>query len=59
MIITTNLTGDELKHPDSISKERIYSRILERCHPIEVAGSDRRKGKLKNDFAEMRDILGL
>ena len=59
MIITTNLTGDELKHPDSISKERIYSRILERCHPIEVAGSDRRKGKLKNDFAEMHDILGL
>ena len=59
MIITTNLTGDELKHPDSIGKERIYSRILERCHPIEVAGSDRRKGKLKNDFSEMRDILGL
>lgn len=58
MIITTNLTGSELKKPDSLSKERIYSRLLERCHPIEVSGTDRRRAALKSNYAEMRDILG-
>lgn len=59
MIITTNLTGAQLKSPDSISKERIYSRILERCHPIHVNGADRRRAALKDGHAEMRDILGV
>lgn len=59
MIITTNLTGEELKNPDSLSKERIYSRILERCHPIIVNGSDRRKSKLKDEHSRMKDILGV
>lgn len=59
MIITTNLTGAQLKKPDTLSKERIYSRILERCHPIEVKGEDRRRAALKDSFGEMRDILGV
>lgn len=59
MIITTNLTGAKLKNPDNIGKERIYSRLLERCHPIEVQGADRRRAALKDGYAEMRDILGV
>lgn len=59
MIITTNLSGTEIKNPDSISKERIYSRILERCHPIEVKGADRRRAALKDGYADMRKILGV
>lgn len=59
MIITTNLTGEELKSPDSLSKERIYSRILERCHPISIKGSDRRRNKLKEEHSRMKDILGV
>ena len=59
MIITTNLTGAQLKKPDTLSKERIYSRILERCHPIEVKGDDRRRAALKDSFGAMRDILGV
>lgn len=59
MIITTNLTGAELKNPDSIGKERIYSRLLERCHPIEVNAKDRRKAALKRSYAEMKHILGV
>ena len=59
MIITTNLTGSELKNPDSIGKERIYSRLLERCHPIEVNAKDRRKAALKCSYAEMKHILGV
>lgn len=59
MIITTNLSGQQLKNPDSISKERIYSRILERCHPIEVKGADRRRAALKDSYAETKNILGM
>lgn len=59
MIITTNLTGAELKQPKDITKERIYSRLLERCHPIEVQGADRRRKALKNNFNDMQKMLGL
>lgn len=59
MIITTNLSGAQLKNPDNISKERIYSRLLERCHPIEVAGADRRRAALKDSYSDMKKILGM
>lgn len=59
LIITTNLTNEELKHPAEIRKQRIYSRLFEMCIPIEVAGGDRRKAKLIKDYKEMEDILGL
>lgn len=59
MIITTNLSGAQLKNPDNISKERIYSRLLERCHPVEVKGADRRRAALKDGYADMKNILGV
>jgi len=36
MIITTNLTLNEMENPGTREKERIYDRILERCTPIRV-----------------------
>ena len=59
MIITTNLTAAELKGAEDISKQRIYSRLFERCIPVEVAGSDRRRGRLKDDYKAFSDLLGL
>lgn len=59
MIVTTNLTAAELKSAQDISKQRIYSRLFERCIPLEVAGSDRRRGRLKDDFKAYSDLLGL
>lgn len=59
LIITTNLTAEELKHPADISKQRIYSRLFEMCVPIEVAGSDRRKDKLRDEYSEIGQMLGL
>lgn len=58
-IITTNLTAQELKHPQEIEKQRIYSRLFEMCIPIEVEGADRRKAKLVADHKEFNDLLGL
>ena len=59
MIITTNLTADELKNPADVRKQRVYSRLLEICIPIEVTGDDRRRTRLKRDFSEYKNILGL
>lgn len=57
LILTTNLTAHELKNPGDISKARIYSRILEMCHPIEVKGADRRRKAILNDYAKMEQLL--
>lgn len=59
LIITTNLNANELKNPTDLRRVRINSRLFEMCIPIEVTGKDRRKEKLKKDFDEMRDLLGL
>ena len=59
IIVTTNLTADELKHASDMRKQRIYSRLLEMCVPVFVDGEDRRKKKAKNDYDGLKDILGL
>lgn len=59
LIITTNLTREELMNPDSVTSQRIYSRLFEMCTPIEVKGKDRRKQALMNDIGKMKIILEL
>ena len=55
MIITSNITAEELGRPEDIKNQRIYSRILDRCIPIEFTGKDRRRDNLSGkarDFIE-------
>lgn len=59
LIVTSNLTQAELTAPTSVDKERIYSRLLEMCVPVEVKGVDRREKKLQDDSADMARLLGL
>lgn len=59
LIVTTNLTGDELFNPKDMNKARVYSRLLEMCIPIEVEGKDRRKEKMKADYKKTKELLGL
>lgn len=59
MIITTNLTTKQLKEPVDATHQRIYSRILERCHPVEVAGGNRRTVKMADSYNRMQHMLGL
>lgn len=58
LIVTTNLTADELKHPADITNQRTFSRLFEMCIPIEVKGDDRRRERLKEAHAEYKAILG-
>ncbi len=59
LIITTNLTREELMNPADITYQRIFSRLFEMCTPIEIAGTDRRHAALKNDIAATKQLLGL
>lgn len=57
MIITTNLTTEEIKKASDIGKRRIYDRVLERCHPVVMNGQSIRRQKVKNDFPQMEMAL--
>jgi DNA replication protein DnaC len=57
LIITTNLTINEIRHPENVADARIYSRVLEMCTPIQIGGADRRQstGREKQDV--VRSVL--
>lgn len=59
LIVTTNLSSNELKHPSDIAYQRTFSRLYEMCVPVEFAGKDQRAEKLKADIQPMKDLLGL
>lgn len=59
LIVTTNLTAGELKNPQDVRYQRIYDRILERCHPVEIDGVSRRRQKLRETHTQMKALLGL
>lgn len=59
MIITSNLTNEELKNPADIGYQRLFSRIMGKLHPIKVEGVDRRKQQAASNYANTREILGI
>lgn len=59
LIITTNLTADEIKKPQEIGYARIYDRILEKCIPVAVEGTSRRRQSVREHLAEDKKKLGL
>lgn len=59
LIVTSNLTAEAIKNPADISYQRIFSRLLEMCVPIEVKGEDRRRKILKDSFSEYSELLGI
>ena len=59
LIVTTNLTGDELQSATDMTYKRAFSRLYEMCVPVKVEGKDRRAETLRTDIGEMRDMLGI
>ena len=57
MIVTTNLTLDELKHPVDLAHARIYDRILERCVPLKINNQNIRELNAAANMQEARKIL--
>lgn len=59
IIITTNLSIEEVKKPQTVGNARIYDRIIERCFPVQVEGKSRRREAVRASYNDMKDLLGL
>jgi DNA replication protein DnaC len=59
VIVTTNLTPDELTKTADIGLARTYDRLLEKCLPIKVDGRSRRRAAAAATWGEMRKQLGM
>lgn len=59
LILTTNLSKEELMNQPNTDRQRIYSRLVEMCFPIEVKNIDRRKKKAQEDSMDLRRFLNI
>lgn len=57
LIVTTNLTLEQMKNAPDIEHSRIYGRILEHCAPILFSGKDMRKDNANATKNTAREIL--
>lgn len=57
LIITTNLTPEELRNPQRLDRERIYDRILERCYPLTVNAHQARKERAADNWQWVQGTL--
>ena len=59
LIITTNLTLDELKFPTDIPHKRIYDRVLGMCVPIMFNGVNFRKEEAAAKMEAAKKLFGM
>ena len=59
LIITTNLTLDELKAPADIPHKRIYDRVLAMCVPVMFNGVNFRKEEAATKMEAAKKLFGL
>lgn len=55
LIITSNITLEELKNCTDIRQDRIYDRLKEMCVPIVMAGESLRVKKANNRFLRLKE----
>ena len=59
LIVTSNYSPRQMTAESEIRRKRIYDRLIENCHPVEMSGESRRVGKGRKDFIEMKKLLGV
>ena len=57
LIVTTNLTLDELKKPQDVDHQRIYDRVLAMTVPIRFTGDSLRSGQRSTKREIVKDIF--
>lgn len=55
LIVTTNKTWDEIKHPKNVGDARIFSRLREMCVPVFIGGEDRRESKAEMKIQKLKE----
>lgn len=58
LIVTTNLTLDEIRHPQDTAHARIYDRLLEMCVPISCIGVSFRKEIALKKLERLKTLMG-
>ena len=59
MLLTTNLTIDEMKDEEDRRYSRIYDRIFETCYSMQFAGPSWRKKEANRRFTEMEKLFDI
>ena len=59
LIVTTNLTLDELKFPTDIPHKRIYDRVLGMCVPVMFNGMNFRKEEAAAKMEAAKKLFGM
>ena len=57
LIVTTNLTLTELKHPPDNAHARIYDRVLEMCQPILISGESMRRINTDEKLQQLKNRM--
>ena len=57
LIITTNLSLQELRHPQDTAHARIYDRLLEMCAPIRFSGENFRKATAQDKLERLKKLM--
>ena len=58
LIITTNLTLDEIRHPQDVAHARIYDRVLEMCVPVSCFSTSIRKDTAQEKLDYLKSLIG-
>ena len=58
LIVTTNLTPEQMRNPEDLARARIYDRVLERCTPIRVDSQNIRKQNKIDNLKKSKWLLG-
>lgn len=59
MILTTNLTMEQMRDPETIEYQRIYDRIFKVCYPVHMSGSSMRMQEARDRYKNMQEIIGV
>ena len=57
LIVTTNLTLEELQNPEDTAHARIYDRLTEMCTPVRITGENFRKAKAQAKMERLKMLL--
>ena len=57
LIVTTNLSLQDLQYPQDTAHARIYDRLLEMCAPIRFSGENFRKATAQDKLARLKNLM--
>lgn len=57
LIVTTNLTLEELQNPEDTAHARIYDRLTEMCTPVRITGENFRKARAREKMEQLKTLL--